>query len=152
VFRCRKPCFAHADCRSTESCSAATTSPTEKQNPVFADVKDPLNGCVADEHCDPITQTGCFVPSTRCLISRSDDRHRVTVCGYPGSKGSQPPGSTCNSSGDCRPGVRCSGIGFCQQLCYLDAPANASIGTCNSVPGTQCSSIFGAGGHYGECD
>ncbi len=151
VFRCAKPCYFHTDCKANQACSGATSSPSMTPDREFPQSMRTLNACVTDQHCDPITQTNCFVPGTRCVFSIADDLARVTVCGFPGSTGGRAPGAPCASSSECLPGVRCSGLGFCRKLCYQDAPANATVGKCTAQEGV-CSPIFGGGPHYGECD
>jgi hypothetical protein len=146
--RCRKLCLAHEDCGANQACVALTGS---NQTGTVLGVTDvAVNACVDDSGCDPIMQTGCPT-GTRCVITRSDFVARVTVCGQ-NVTGQGKPGDECASSLDCAAGVRCSGLGFCRQLCYPLVSGNPPVGQGGCPSGFMCTPISAADSKYGECD
>jgi hypothetical protein len=154
VFKCRPFCFVHSDCAAGSSCVAPTGSPLRKM--VSMNLQFALSSCAIDDGCDPVGQTGC-PGGQRCLISRADTDiqgnlvGRVTICGM--ATGSLLNGGNCASSADCAPGFRCSGLGFCRKLCYVnEAPdgGNPSAGMCPAD--VVCGPIAGISDSYGECD
>jgi hypothetical protein len=147
-LRCRKLCLQHSDCKPNQACVAPTGS--NQFGTVLGVDGVAVAACVDDSGCDPILQTGC--PSgQRCLISRSDFEGRVAVCGV-NVIGQGAPGADCASSLDCAAGVRCSGLGFCRQLCYAMQPASLPAGQGGCPANYMCSTIAGTNGTYGECD
>jgi hypothetical protein len=147
-LRCRKLCVQHSDCAANQACSGPTGS---NQTATVLGVDGvAVAACVDDSGCDPILQTGCPA-GQRCLISRSDFIARVTVCGIM-VNGQGAPGAECASSLDCAAGVRCSGLGFCRQICYPAASGNPAPGQGGCPANFMCDEIPGTNGMFGECD
>jgi len=147
-LKCRKLCLQHTDCKASQACVGPTGS-NQTGNVLGVDGVA-VASCVDDTGCDPILQTGCPT-GTRCMLSRSDFTTRVTICGLMVT-GQGAPGADCTSSLDCAAGVRCSGLGFCRQLCYPMGPGSPAPGMGGCPSGYMCSPIGGTNDKFGECD
>jgi hypothetical protein len=145
---CRRGCFVHADCMNNEFCIAPTNSSAMKNVPGLGPT--PLSGCVADDGCDPILQTGC-PDGEACYFSGEDDIGRSRNCDP--VVGSLPPDEPCESHRDCLPGETCSGLGFCRLLCFMQ-PLDTDGGTIGACPDSEgtCMAFFGSGDTYGLCE
>ncbi len=146
VSRCAKPCFQHQDCAANQACGAlpSVQSPTTKK---ILNQTVNLAGCVTDEGCDPVAQTGC--PDQRCAFSASDGEFRARVCAT--ASGHLTQGASCASSAECAPGFICGALGFCLQICYQNPPPDARVsGQCPSP--YLCDPFSGSTATYGRCE
>lgn len=74
--------------------------------------------------CDPMLQTGCEAPSTKCIIERG-----AAECMVPGTD-DKALGETCGG-GQCQPGMVCIGDGSggdpsCRQICDRESGAGCA--------------------------
>jgi hypothetical protein len=104
--------------------------------------------------CDPITNSGCTVAGSGCLVGQETGgaMRWFTSC-YPAGAGVQ--GSTCTTSADCSPRLWCitssSQGNICAGFCNVNAPSCPGGTSCAAVQDQNMQPIMANGVTYGAC-
>ncbi len=140
---CGKFCEADGDCTGG-TCSLSLSNGTSNIP----------NVTICSTTCDPITNSGCSVVGSGCLVGQEANgaMRWFTSC-YPAGAGVQ--GSTCTSSANCGPRLWCitsqTQGNICAGFCNVNAPSCPGGTTCSGVQDQNMQPIMANGVTYGAC-